>query len=64
MPKIQHNKRMNMGKKVFVIEYAKGSDKGFDGFRADTKPILNAIAKETGYGTEIVFYRPNKSMTF
>ena len=49
-----------MEKKVFVIEYAKGSDKGFDGFRADTKPILNAIEEATGYGTEIVFYRPNK----
>lgn len=22
--------------------YAKGSDKGFDGFRPDSKPILNA----------------------
>jgi len=32
-----------MEKKVFVIEYARGTDKGFDGFRADTKPILNAI---------------------
>ena len=49
-----------MEKKVFVIEYAKGSDKGFDGFRADTKPILNAIEEATGYRTEIVFYRPNK----
>ena len=49
-----------MEKRVFVIEYAKGSDKGFDGFRADTKPILNAIEEATGYRTEIVFYRPNK----
>jgi len=49
-----------MNKKVFVIEYAKGSDKGFDGFRPDTKPILNAIEDETGLKTEIVFYRPNK----
>jgi glutathione synthase/RimK-type ligase-like ATP-grasp enzyme len=49
-----------MDKRVFVIEYAKGSDKGFDGFRADTKPILNAIEKAAGFKTEIVFYRPNK----
>ena len=42
-----------MEKRVFVIEYAKGSDKGFDGFRADSKPILNAIEEVTGY-------RPNK----
>lgn len=49
-----------MEKRVFIIEYAKGSDKGFDGFRADTKPILNAIEEATGYRTEIVFYRPNK----
>jgi len=49
-----------MKKKVFVIEYAKGSDKGFDGFRPDTKPILNAIEDIAGYKTEIVFYRPNK----
>jgi len=49
-----------MEKKVFVIEYARGTDKGFDGFRADTKPILNAIEEIAGYKTEIVFYRPNR----
>ena len=49
-----------MKNRVFIIEYAKGSDKGFDGFRPDTKPILNAIKKETQRETEIVFYRPNK----
>ncbi len=47
-------------KKVFVIEYAKGTDKGFDGFRPDTKPILNAIGEATGLETEIVFYVPSK----
>ncbi|RXJ91862.1 hypothetical protein CRV01_01895 [Arcobacter sp. CECT 8983] len=45
---------------IFVIEYAKGSDKGFDGFRPDTKPILDAIEDVTDYKTEIVFYRPNR----
>ncbi|MGB5866395.1 MAG: Cj0069 family protein [Arcobacteraceae bacterium] len=49
-----------MEKKVFIIEYAKGSDKGFDGFRPDSKPILNAIEEVAGFKTEIVFYRPNK----
>jgi len=45
---------------IFIIEYAKGSDKGFDGFRPDTKAILNEIEKETKFKTEIVFFRPNK----
>lgn len=45
---------------VFIIEYAKGSDKSFDGFRPDTKPILEAIENESKYKTEIVFFRPNK----
>lgn len=49
-----------MEKRYFVIEYAKGSDKGFDGFRADTKPILNAIKEEIACETEIVFYRPKR----
>ncbi len=49
-----------MKKKVFIIEYAKGSDKGFDGFRPDTKPILNAISDLTGLENEIVFYNPEK----
>ncbi|MEA2028560.1 MAG: hypothetical protein U9N49_06245, partial [Campylobacterota bacterium] len=49
-----------MKKRVFIIEYAKGTDKGFDGFRPDSKPILNAIKEETGLDREIVFYRPNK----
>jgi len=49
-----------MKKKVFIIEYAKGSDKGFDGFRPDSKPILDAIEETAGFRTEIVFYRPNK----
>jgi len=45
---------------IFIIEYQKGSDKGFDGFRPDTKPILDAIEEITDYKTEIVFYRPNR----
>jgi len=49
-----------MDKRVFIIEYAKGTDKGFDGFRPDSKPILSAIKDLTGLEREIVFYRPNK----
>ncbi|MEJ1497523.1 MAG: Cj0069 family protein [Candidatus Sedimenticola sp. (ex Thyasira tokunagai)] len=49
-----------MSDKVFVIEYAKGSDKGFDGFRPDTKPILDAIRKVSDRETEIVFYNPDR----
>ncbi|GGD42056.1 hypothetical protein GCM10012288_15330 [Malaciobacter pacificus] len=45
---------------IFIIEYSKGSDKGFDGFRPDTKPILNAICDATNFKTEIVFFKPNK----
>ena len=45
---------------IFIIEYAKGSDKGFDGFRPDTKPILDAIEELSDFKTEIVFYRPNR----
>lgn len=46
---------------IYIIEYNKGSDKSFDGFRADTKPILKAIKETTAYETDIVFYRPKKS---
>ncbi|RXK12501.1 hypothetical protein CP965_07910 [Halarcobacter mediterraneus] len=49
-----------MKNKIFIIEYQKGSDKGFDGFRPDTKPILDAIEDLTDYQTEIVFYKPNR----
>jgi len=51
---------MNARNTIFIIEYAKGSDKGFDGFRPDTKPILDAIEEVSTYKTEIVFYRPNR----
>ena len=49
-----------MERRIFIIEYAKGSDKGFDGFRPDSKPILAEIKKVTDRDREIVFYRPNK----
>jgi hypothetical protein len=49
-----------MRDKIFIIEYAKGSDKGFDGFRPDSKPILSAIQEVTGMQREIVFYTPKR----
>jgi glutathione synthase/RimK-type ligase-like ATP-grasp enzyme len=50
-----------MKNRVFIIEYAKGTDKGFDGFRPDTKPILNAIEEIAGFEKEIVFYNPDRN---
>ena len=51
-----------MGKKTYIviIEYPKGSDKGVDGFRPDTKPILKAIQKKAECDGEIVFYTHKK----
>lgn len=49
-----------MKKKAFIIEYHGGSDKGFDGFRPDTKPILDAIEEVLNIKTEVVFYVPSK----
>lgn len=49
-----------MEKRAFVIEYPQGTDKGFDGYRPDTKPILRAIKEEKGMETEVVFYRPDR----
>jgi hypothetical protein len=45
---------------IIVIEYPKGSDKGVDGFRADSKPILKAIQKSLECDGEIVFYTHKK----
>lgn len=43
-----------------IIEYAQGSDKGFDGFRPDTKPILKSLKKIANIDGEVVFYNPSK----
>jgi hypothetical protein len=45
---------------VVVIEYPKGSDKGVDGFRADSKSIQKAIQKYAKCDGEIVFYTHKK----
>lgn len=49
-----------MEKKIFIIEYRGDEDRGFDGFKRDTKPILNAINEITDYECEIVFYIPER----
>jgi len=45
---------------LVIIEYAKGSDKGVDGFRADTKVIQKAIQRHAQCEGEIVFYTHKK----
>ncbi len=47
-----------MGKERYaiVIEYPKGSDKGPDQFRPDTKPILRAVKSYAKCDGEVVFY--------
>jgi len=49
-----------MKKNAIIIEYAQGTDKGCDGFRADTKPILNALKKVANIEGEVVFYNPKR----
>jgi glutathione synthase/RimK-type ligase-like ATP-grasp enzyme len=49
-----------MKKYAIIIEYALGSDKGCDGFRPDTKPILNSLKKVANIDGEIVFYNPER----
>lgn len=45
---------------AIIIEYAKGTDKGFDGFRPDTKPILKSLKKIANIDGEVVFYNPKR----
>ncbi len=47
---------MKKEKYAVIIEYSKGSDKGPDQFRPDTKVILRAIEKHAKCDGEIVFY--------
>jgi glutathione synthase/RimK-type ligase-like ATP-grasp enzyme len=49
-----------MQKYAIIIEYAKGSDKGCDGFRPDTKPIQNSLKKVANIDSEVVFYTHNR----
>ena len=45
-----------MKKYIVVFEAEGGSDKGFDGHRKDTMPIVNAL-KAKGWGAEVVYFR-------
>jgi glutathione synthase/RimK-type ligase-like ATP-grasp enzyme len=45
---------------AIIIEYANGNDKGCDGFRADTKPILKSLKSIANIDGEIVFYNPHR----
>ena len=49
-------------KYAIIIEYAKGSDKSFDGFRPDTKPILKSLKNIADIDGEVVFYNPKRKL--
>ena len=49
-----------MHKAIVVFEVEGGSDKGPDGHRKDTMPIVNAI-KENGWESEVIFYHPDNA---
>lgn len=49
-----------MKKYVIMIEYSNGNDKGCDGFRPDTKPILNSFKNVANIEGEVVFYNPKR----
>lgn len=44
-------------KKVIIFEAHGGTDKGPDGYRLDTMPIVNAL-EQAGQRTEVVFFEP------
>lgn len=48
-----------MSKKVIFFEVQGGSDKGPDGFRKDTMPMVHALEKR-GYAAEVIFYEYEK----
>ena len=49
-----------MHKAIVVFEVEGGSDKGADGHRKDTMPIVNAI-KEQGWDAEVIYFHPDKA---
>lgn len=44
-----------MTKKVIFFEVQGGSDKGPDGFRKDTLPMVHAL-EQRGFAAEVIFY--------
>ncbi|KAB1504200.1 Cj0069 family protein [Corynebacterium sp. 320] len=49
-----------MHKNIVVFEVQGGNDKGEDGHRRDTMPIVNAI-RDKGWGAEVVYFDPDKA---
>ncbi|MGJ4050371.1 Cj0069 family protein [Corynebacterium macclintockiae] len=49
-----------MHKNIVVFEVQGGNDKGEDGHRRDTMPIVEAI-REKGWGAEVVYFDPEKT---
>lgn len=48
-----------MKKNIVFFEVREGSDKGPDGFRRDTMPMVNEL-KKRGYEAEVIFFEINK----
>ena len=48
-----------MKKNIVFFEVRGGSDKGEDGYRKDTMPMVNAL-KDKGYQAEVIFFEVNK----
>lgn len=42
---------------IVIFEAEGGSDKGYDGHRKDTLPIVEEINKISGYHCDVLFYR-------
>lgn len=49
-----------MHKNIVVFEVQGGNDKGEDGHRRDTMPIVNAI-RDKGWGAEVIYFDPEKA---
>ncbi|QQB46159.1 Cj0069 family protein [Corynebacterium glucuronolyticum] len=49
-----------MHKAIVVFEVEGGSDKGDDGHRKDTMPIVNSI-KDKGWDAEVIYFHPDKA---
>ncbi|WP_459588094.1 Cj0069 family protein [Corynebacterium camporealensis] len=49
-----------MHKAIVVFEVEGGSDKGADGHRKDTMPIVNAI-KDAGWHSEVIYFHPDNA---
>ena len=49
-----------MKKSIVVFEVEGGNDKGEDGHRRDTMPIVNAI-REKGWTAEVVYFHPDRA---